>query len=71
MSWYADAYQWIKKQQRENPAMCRDDLRKHCSENYPFAQRKGHAYKAYLEAMRDVFGDRRKDKNSPQADMLT
>ena len=56
MSWYAESYGWIKQQELKHPEMSRDDLRKHCSKNYPFAARKGYAYQAFLEAMRDVFG---------------
>jgi len=70
MSWYAESYGWIKLQQLENPELSMPDLRKYCSKNYPFAERKGYAYKAFLEAMRDVFGAARKPKPTAQKDML-
>ena len=70
MSWYAQSYSWIKKQQIENKDMSKAELRKHCSKNYPYSQRSGYAYKAFLQAMRDVFGAARTQPNKRQADML-
>ena len=70
MSWYGESYGWIKLQELENPNLDRKELRKHCSKNYPFRERKGYAYKAFLEAMRDVFGAARKPKPTAQKDML-
>lgn len=72
MTWYAESYGWIKKQQLENPDLSREALRKHCSKNYPFCERRGYAYKAFLKAMRDIFGASRKPikKQTTQQDML-
>lgn len=70
MSWYAKIYGWIKMQQLENPGMSHDELKKHCSKNYPFCERKGHAYKSFLQAMRDVFGASRKPRQTKQQDLL-
>ena len=73
MSWYGESYGWIKKQQLENPHLSREALRKWCSKNYPFRERSGYAYKAFLKAMRDVFGPTRKlqsQKIEGQSDML-
>lgn len=70
MSWYTDSRGWINAQQMEHPELSRVELRKHCSKNYPFAQRKGYAYKAFLSAMRDVFGAARKPQQTAQKDML-
>jgi hypothetical protein len=54
---------WILKQEQENPEMTRDELRKHCSKNYPFSERKGYAYKAFRSAMSDKFGKRQRKNN--------
>ena len=70
MSWYAKSYGWIKKQQMDNPGMGTHELRKFCSENYPFSERRGYAYKSFLKAMRDVFGAARNPKPTSQQDML-
>jgi len=64
MSWYITSYGWIKEQERNNPDMSREELRNHCSKNYPYAERKGWAYKAWLSAMRDVFGSKKKSKTA-------
>lgn len=69
MSWYARSYLWIKKQQMDNPELSHSEMRKFCSKNYPFEMRSGHAYKAFLQAMRDVFGAARKAKTD-QPDLL-
>ncbi|WP_155837761.1 hypothetical protein [Hydrogenovibrio marinus] len=50
---------WIDKQEHENPEMTRDQLRLHCKRNCPLTQRSGLAYKGYLKAMREKFGDKR------------
>ncbi|MBK8187619.1 MAG: hypothetical protein IPK77_10520 [Cellvibrio sp.] len=67
MTWYSQSMGWIKKQQIENPSLSHDEMRKHCSKNYPFGMRHGYAYKAFLEAMRDAFGRKiaKKSKNQP------
>lgn len=72
MSWYQTAYSWILDQRDDNPEMDRAELEKHCRQNYPFAMRRGHAYKAWLEAMRDYFGVKQKgpdlfEPESPQS----
>ena len=64
MSWYVTSYGWIKEQERQNPDMTKEELRKYCSKNYPFAERKGWAYKAWLSAMKDVFGSKKKSKTA-------
>lgn len=58
MSWRDRARQIIAEQEQAHPELQGDALRKHCSKNYPFAQRRGFAYKAWLAAMRERFGDR-------------
>lgn len=69
MSWYAEAYGWISQQKLDHPEMSHDELRKHCSKNYPFCERKGWAYKAFLRAMRDHFGAARKKKPTAQNEL--
>lgn len=54
----------------DNPDMDKQELRKFCSKNYPFNERRGYAYKAFLEAMKDEFGAARKPKPTSQIDML-
>lgn len=68
MSWYGEAMGFIKKQKIDNPEMPHDELRKHCSKNYPFGMKQGYAYKAFLEAMRDEFGSARRKKIKGQVD---
>lgn len=71
MSWYTNSYAWIKQQQAEHPDLDHTAMRKHCSKNYPFAERRGAAYKGFLAAMRDVFGAARKPANSNQVDAFS
>ena len=61
MSWYAKSMGFIKKMKMENPGMSPKELRRHCSKNYPFRERSGFAYKAFLNAMRDEFGRAKRD----------
>lgn len=68
MTWYAESYRWIKKQQAENPGLNNQEMRRHCSKNYPFQERRGAAYKGFLSAMRDVFGAARKPRPTGQID---
>ncbi len=70
MSWYAESCGWINQQRMENPDLSHIELRKHCSKNYPFRERRGYAYKAFLQAMRDQFGRARKPKPTAQLDIL-
>ena len=70
MSWYTSSYGWIQKQQLEHPELDRDELRKHCSKNYPWDMRKGWAYKSFLKAMREHFGASRRPKPTSQIEML-
>tara|TARA_R110002072_G_scaffold238329_1_gene395715 strand:- start:50962 stop:51177 length:216 start_codon:yes stop_codon:yes gene_type:complete len=70
MSWYAESYGWIREQQLGNPELSRLELRKHCSKNYPFRERSGYAYKAFLKAMNDVFGATRRKKQTNQGELF-
>ena len=70
MSWYAESYGWIRQQELENPELSRQELRKHCSKNYPFRERQGYAYKAFLNAMRDVFGATRRAPKTNQQELF-
>lgn len=58
MSWKSESMRFIREQQIDNPDLDHDALRNHCSRNYPFAQRSGWAYKAFLSAMRERFGSK-------------
>lgn len=69
MSWYETAYSHIKQQQMENPNLGHVQMRKYCSANYPFCERRGYAYKAWLKAMRDIFGAARKPKQTSQVEI--
>lgn len=62
MTWYAESRGWILKQKLEHPELNREELRKYCSQNYPFGERRNYPYKAWLQAMRDHFGSARKPK---------
>ncbi|WP_428242994.1 hypothetical protein [Gynuella sp.] len=63
-SWYQRSMSFIRQQKAEHPEMPHAELRKHCSKHYPFSERRGYAYKAFLHAMRDVFGQQRKAKGN-------
>lgn len=69
MSWYAEAYGWICQQKMDNPEMDHKSLRRHCSKNYPFRERSGYAYKAFLQAMCDHFGAARAPKKTGQHEL--
>lgn len=71
MSWYTRSYSWIKQQQDEHPELDHAAMRKHCSKNYPYAQRRGAAYKAFLSAMRDIFGAARAPAKGRQMDAFS
>jgi hypothetical protein len=59
-TWRDAAERFIAEQREAHPELGRDELKKHCSKNYPFAHRRGWAYKAFLAAMRKQFGTRSK-----------
>jgi len=54
-SWTDDSAAWLAYQVKAHPEMSREELRKWCSKNYPYAQRRGWAYKAWLKALRAYF----------------
>lgn len=54
-SWSDDAAAWLQEAIKANPHMDKAELRKWCSKHYPYAQRSGWAYKAWLKAMRAYF----------------
>lgn len=55
MSWTTDSAEWLAEQVKAHPEMSKEELRKWCRANYPFAQRTGWAYKAWLKALRAYF----------------
>lgn len=54
-SWTDDAAAWLQEQIKAHPEMTKPELRKWCSKKYPYAQRSGWAYKAWLKALRAYF----------------
>ena len=68
MSWRTATLAWIDEQRLKNPNMAHVELKRHCSKNYPFSERKGAAYKGFLKAMHEVFG--KKESNKEQQDMF-
>ena len=50
MSWTTRSAAWLQQQVKAHPEMTRDELRRWCSKNYPYAWRCGWAYKAWLKA---------------------
>ena len=55
MSWTDTSAEWLAEQVKAHPDMSPKELRKWCSKNYPYAQRSGWAYKAWLKALRAYF----------------
>ena len=54
-SWTDDAAAWLQEQIKAHPSMSKKDLRRWCSKNYPYNQKSGWAYKAWLKALRAYF----------------
>ena len=54
-SWTDTSADWLQKQIKAHPELDKKQLRAWCGKNYPFAQRSGWAYKAWLKAMRAYF----------------
>ena len=54
-SWTDDAAAWLQEQIKAHPDMSKQDLRRWCSKNYPYSQKSGWAYKAWLKALRAYF----------------
>lgn len=55
MSWSNESAAWLAKAIADHPDMDKAQLRRWCRSNYPFAQRKGWAYKAWLKTLRAYF----------------
>lgn len=75
MSWTTDSAEWLAEQVKAHPEMSKAELRRWCSKNYPYAQRSGWAYKAWLKALRAYFNPQavrpvRAGKTQPSADEL-
>lgn len=58
MSWFDASMAWFEEQHTAHPDLSADELRKWCSKNYPYDERKGWAYKAWLKAAEQYFGQR-------------
>lgn len=54
-SWTDRSSEWLQEQVKAHPDMPKPELRKLLSKEYPFAERSGWAYKAWLKAMRAYF----------------
>lgn len=54
-SWTQWSASWLQVQIKLHPEMSKEQLRKWCRKNYPFAERRGWAYKAWLIALRRYF----------------
>ena len=55
MSWTDTSAAWLQEQIAAHPEMSKAELRRWCRANYPFDQRSGWAYKAWLKALRAYF----------------
>lgn len=66
-TWYQKSLAFINKEAADNPNMTQVELKKHCSKNYPFEQRRGHACVAWLKAVKDYFSG---NKSSANMDLL-
>lgn len=74
-SWTEDSAAWIAEQLKAHPELSKAELEKHCRKNYPYSERKGWAYKAWLKAMRAYFRPQavrpiRRGRTQPSADEL-
>jgi hypothetical protein len=54
-SWTDASITWIANQRAAHPEATAKELERICRKNYPYQQRKGWAYKAWLKAMRIYF----------------
>jgi len=54
-SWTDHSAEWLQEQIKSHPELDKKQLRAWCSKNYPFNQKSGWAYKAWLKAMRSYF----------------
>lgn len=55
MSWTDQSAAWLAQAIADHPDMSKAELRRWCRKNYPFSQRNGWAYKAWLKALRAYF----------------
>lgn len=74
-SWTDHSAEWLQEQIKAHPEMSKKELRRWCSQNYPFSQRTGWAYKAWLKALRAYFNPQAvkpivHGKTQPSADEL-
>ena len=59
-SWYEKSCRIIHAQLAEVKHLETKDQKRHCSKNYPYRERRGWAYQAWLKAMRDIFHPEKK-----------
>jgi hypothetical protein len=55
MSWSDESAAWLAQAIADHPEMDSAQLRRWCRSNYPFGQRNGWAYKAWLKTLRTYF----------------
>jgi hypothetical protein len=55
MSWSDESAAWLQQAIADHPGMSKAELRRWCRANYPFAERAGWAYKAWLKTLRAYF----------------
>lgn len=55
MSWSDLSATWLQEQIAAHPEMSKPELRRWCRANYPFTERGGWAYKAWLKTLRAYF----------------
>lgn len=55
MSWTDRSAEWLQEQVKAHPEMSKAELRRWCSKHYPYSERRGWAYKAWLKALRAYF----------------
>lgn len=51
-SWTDRSLDWISRMREQNKGLTTKEIERLCRKNYPYDQRKGWAYKAWLKAMR-------------------
>lgn len=60
MTWRQKSLSVIGEVMAENPGLTGAELRREISENYPFGERSGFPYKAWLKAVEQVLGPSQK-----------
>ena len=56
-TWFTHSVPLVRNIVADNPELGDKELRKVISRAYPYQERKGHAYKSWLRAVKHVIGD--------------